>query len=126
MTATVPDGGAAGTYGNKNADLVQITVADVLSLANDYHQEIMDFSLAVEDTSGNPADNAQVVINDLMPPFVEYAYWDGGLTIKFNESIAPCIDGDDRTSKLHCTTVFPDPGNTDSDVIVLWDTNRQS
>jgi hypothetical protein len=65
----------------------------------------MDFSAAVQDTQGIPADHAQVVINDLMPPFVVYAYWDGGLTIKFNETVAPDIE---------------DP---DADAIVLWDVN---
>jgi hypothetical protein len=125
-----PDGGpdsddSSTTDTPPSVDLVQLTVDDVLTLANEDHQEVMDFSGAVEDLAGNPADNARVVINDLMPPFVEYAYWDGGLTIKFNESVAPCIDGVSSlpATMVDCTTVFPDPGNTDSDVIVLWDTN---
>jgi hypothetical protein len=92
-----PDGG----NGN-NADLVLITVDDVLTLANVDHRKIMNFSDAVEDTSGNKADKAQVVINDLMPPFVEYAYWNGGLTIKFNETVAPCIDGETTLSGFNC------------------------
>ena len=103
-----PDGGEAGS-----ADLFQITVDDVLSLANDDHQEIMGFNDIVEDTSGNPADNAFVVINDLMPPFVEYAYWDGSLTIKFNETVAPCIDGVTTLPGVNCG------GGSNS--IVLWD-----
>jgi hypothetical protein len=75
-------------------DLVQITVADVLTLANVDHGEIMDFSAAVEDTEGNAADNARVIVNDLLPPFVEWAYWNGGLVIQFNEEIAPNLNTD--------------------------------
>jgi hypothetical protein len=96
---TTDDGNSPDDGEGSSADLVQITVDDVLSLANDDHQQIMDFTAVIEDTSGNPADNAMVVINDLMPPFVEYAYWDGGLTIKFNETIAPCVDSSQCTTE---------------------------
>jgi hypothetical protein len=82
-----PDGGA-GT----SVDLVQITVDDVLTLANDDHLGIMDFSAVVEDMAGNPADNARVVVTDLLPPFVVSAYWDGDLVIEFNEPVDVCID----------------------------------
>jgi hypothetical protein len=79
-------------YGNVGADLVQLTIDDIITLANDDHGEIMDFSDAVEDTAGNSADNARVVINDLLPPFVTNAYWDGDLVITFNEPVSVCLD----------------------------------
>jgi hypothetical protein len=75
----------------------------------------MDFSNAVEDTTGNPADNAQVVVNDLMPPFVEYAYWDGNLVIQFNEAVAP----DTSAADTNCSA----PSST-TDVVVLFQPNN--
>jgi hypothetical protein len=75
----------------------------------------MDFSNAVEDTTGNPADNAQVVVNDLMPPFVEYAYWDGGLVIQFNEAVAP----DTSTGDTNCLTT-----TASTDYVTLFQPNN--
>jgi hypothetical protein len=87
----------ANANGNA-ADLAQITVDDVIDLANVDHGEVIDFSAAVEDVSGNAADNARVVVNDLLPPFVVSAYWDGDLVIEFNEPVNVCTDATECTT----------------------------
>ena len=75
-----------------NADLVQVDVSNVLTLANvDFDGEI-DFSAAMTDTATTPVAatgaNAKVVIQDRMPPFVSSASYDGDtMTINFNESV---------------------------------------
>ena len=79
-----------------NADLVQVTVADVMSLANTDNTGFLDFVGAVRDTSDSEnaatADtNAKVIFRDAMPPLVTTAGWDGSnLTMVFNEAVSIC------------------------------------
>jgi hypothetical protein len=91
-----PDGGQDDGSPLMSADLVQMSIDDVFTLANDDHLEIIDFSGAIVDASAaaHPADNARVIVNDLLPPFVEWAYWDGGLVIQFNEAVNPVLTSD--------------------------------
>jgi hypothetical protein len=73
--------------GCPEADLAMVTFTDVIALANDYHGETLDFTAAVVDSNDVAAENADVTIIDLLPPFVTRAYWDGDLVIEFNEEI---------------------------------------
>lgn len=76
------------------ADLVQVTVADIMTLANTDNGGLVDFVAAVTDTSDseNPAtadSNAKVIFRDAMPPFMTSAEWDGTeIVMTFNEAIA--------------------------------------
>jgi hypothetical protein len=76
-----------------DVDLVQVTVADVVALANDDHGGTISLSGVIQDTAGTPnvadADsNAQVVLEDAFPPMVMDARWDGTtIAIQFNEAI---------------------------------------
>ncbi len=107
-----PDGGSA----NAQADLVMISVDDVITLANDDHRQIMNFSNAVEDLAGHPADKAQVVVNDLIPPFVEYALWsEDGLVIKFNEP----VDVDTSSTSVDCDVALGAPIALATDFVTL-------
>lgn len=78
----------------KNADLVQVTVADIMTLANVDNTGFVDFVGAVRDTSAaentaTAASNAKVIFRDAMPPLVTAAEWDGTeITLTFNEAIA--------------------------------------
>jgi hypothetical protein len=74
-------------------DLVQVTVADVVALANTDHGGTLSLEGVIADTSemenvADAASNAQVVFEDAFPPMVTDARWDGTtLTVKFNEAI---------------------------------------
>lgn len=86
---TVDDEGTA-----VNADLVDVDVDSVFSLAADNNADI-DFSDTIEDTAtaantASSSANARVVIRDAMPPMVVSAVWDGyEMEITFNEAVAP-------------------------------------
>lgn len=69
-----------------SADLVEFTTSDVLALANDDHGKVIDFN-GIKDASGNPSNNAKVVVRDMMPPFVTSAKYDGTLVVTFNEPV---------------------------------------
>ena len=77
---------------NERADLINLNVTDVMALANDNDDAVIDF-VGITDTAtvANIAiatSNAKVVINDEMPPMVTEAEYDGeGVIITFNESI---------------------------------------
>jgi hypothetical protein len=109
-TAPTPTGistGLSGYVANNNvatnvdgqalaigADLVQVTVADIMSLANTDNTGFLDFADAVRDTStaenvANAATNAKVIFRDAMPPLMTNAGWDGSnLTMVFNEPVS--------------------------------------
>ena len=76
-----------------DVDLVQVTVADVVALANTDHGGTLSLSGVIQDTAGTPnvanaASNAQVVLEDAFPPMVMDARWDGTtVSIQFNEAI---------------------------------------
>jgi len=79
---------------NANADLVQVTVANIMTLANADNTGFLDFADAVRDTSdaenvANAATNAKVIFRDAMPPLMTSAGWDGSnLTMVFNEAVS--------------------------------------
>ncbi|WP_298036152.1 hypothetical protein [uncultured Desulfuromonas sp.] len=82
------------TFGHDaDRDLVTLVVENVITFANIDDDAVIDFTDAVADEAGNVAStcaNARVVIDDRMPPFVTLSYLDDdGLTIVFNEAIAP-------------------------------------
>ena len=76
-----------------STDLLQITIADVVALANNDHGGTISLEGVIQDTAGTPnvtdaASNAQVVIEDAFPPMVVSAIWDGTtMTVVFNEDI---------------------------------------
>ena len=77
-----------------NVDLMDATVSDVFTFANTDHNSIIDFNGSVTDvvplgqTANTASANASVRINDLMPPMVESAIYNGtDFTITFNEDI---------------------------------------
>ena len=77
-----------------DADLVQVTVANVMTLANADNGGFVDFVGAVRDTSAaeNTAtadSNAKVIFRDAMPPLLTAAEWDGTeIVLTFNEAVA--------------------------------------
>ncbi len=78
-----------------NADLINVTVADVMALANTDHGSVLNFAGAITDSAGNTTTTASVVINDMLPPFITDARYNGyNLVITFNEAINP-QEGDD-------------------------------
>ncbi len=100
------DGGAS------NADLIQVTVADVMTLANVDNTGFIDFVGAARDTSDSEnvatADtNAKVIFRDAMPPLVTAAEWDGTeIELTFNEAVS-------ITASTDITLVNPTaPGTT--------------
>lgn len=71
------------------ADLIDVTVDDVMTLANVDDGKIIDFSGLIKDTSDNVAQNAKVQIADKMPPFVTKSSYQGEkVVIEFNEPIS--------------------------------------
>ena len=88
--------------GLTDVDLVQISVADVVALANNDHNATLSFAGVIADTSdtANVADadsKAVVVFKDAFPPMVESARWDGTeLTVVFNEAIETITDDTHR------------------------------
>jgi len=96
VTINVDNGGST----NSSVDLVAVSVADVVSLANVDNGGVLSFANVIADTATTPnlalaglgsvgGANAQVVLQDAFPPMVESAEWDGTtFTIVFNEGVA--------------------------------------
>lgn len=76
------------------ADLVQVTVANIMTLANTDNTGFLDFVGAVRDTStsenvATAATNAKVIFRDAMPPLMTKAGWNGtNITMVFNEAVS--------------------------------------
>lgn len=83
-----------------HSDLIDVDVANVTALANSDHNRVIDFSGVVADKADavagatvNVADNAKVVVRDMMPPMVVSASYIGSrIELQFNEAIAPQVD----------------------------------
>lgn len=123
-TAVTPSGistGLSGYLANNNvadnvdgitlanaADLVQVTVADVMSLANVDNTGFLDFVGAVSDTSdaenvATADSNAKVIFRDAMPPMLTSAEWDGtSIEMVFNEAVS--IDTTTTITLVHPVT----------------------
>ena len=96
VTVNVDNGGTT----NGSVDLVAVSVADVVSLANVDNGGVLSFANVIKDTSDSEnvalpglgsvgGANAQVVFQDAFPPMVETAEWNGTtFTIVFNEGVA--------------------------------------
>ncbi|MCI2285022.1 hypothetical protein L3081_18550 [Colwellia sp. MSW7] len=103
------------------ADLVQVTVADVMTLANVDNTGFIDFVAAIRDTSdaenvANADTNAKVIFRDAMPPFVESAEWDGTeIELTFNEAV---------NISAVTTITLVNPVNTAVTVSVTLDPNK--
>ena len=80
----------------KNADLVDFATPDVMSLANDDAGSMLGFEGAYEDSAGNvitEASNANIMMQDAMPPMVVSAKWLGAtFVVEFNESVDTSVD----------------------------------
>lgn len=96
------------------ADLVNFETTDVMALANDNHGKVMSFD-GILDAAANVASNADVVTEDMMPPFVTKAEYTGAdLTITFNEAITS------PTTGIGAVTInVRNAGNTNDRDIVL-------
>lgn len=81
--------------GTTNADLVNVDVSNVLTLASE-GGSVINFQDQMTDTAGNTAsaaNNARVVIRDAMPPMVTSSTYNGtSIVINFNEAIVPTTD----------------------------------
>lgn len=90
------------------ADLVQVTIADVMSLANTDNTGFIDFVGAVSDTSdaenvATADSNAKVIFRDAMPPMLTSAEWDGtSIEMVFNEAVS--IDTTTTITLVHPVT----------------------
>ena len=70
-------------------DLVNVTVDNVVTLANADHNKVLDFTGRVSDTAANSAVNAKVIVRDNMPPMATAATYTGdAITITFNENVS--------------------------------------
>jgi len=77
-----------------NNDLVDFDVADVFALANNDHGKLIDLSNAVQDAAlvPNLGTVAKVVLQDVMPPMVVSAFYNGSnIAINFNEPVSPRV-----------------------------------
>jgi trimeric autotransporter adhesin len=74
-----------------SADLINVTVPDVIDFANNDHGSTIDFTGVMSDLSGNPtvaANNAKVVVRDLMPPLLASAVYNGEqIVLTYNENV---------------------------------------
>ena len=74
-----------------SADLINVTVPDVIDFANNDHGSTIDFTGVMSDLSGNPtlaANNAKVVVRDLMPPMLTSAIYNGEqIVLTYNENV---------------------------------------
>lgn len=98
-------------------DLVNVTVPDVIALANNDHGSTIDFSGVLADTFGNAAsadNNPKVVVRDLMPPMIKSAVYRGDeLELTFNESVVIEDGAEIALIGLGATKVLTiDSGNT--------------
>ncbi|NRB37931.1 MAG: hypothetical protein HRU20_05610 [Pseudomonadales bacterium] len=75
-----------------DADLVNIQVDNVITLANADDGQILDFSNNIQDETANVSaatDNARVIIRDMMPPIALSAVYNGdNITITYNEAVS--------------------------------------
>jgi len=78
------------------ADLINVTVPDVIAFANTDHGSVIDFTGNISDNSGNAAtaaNNPKVVVNDLMPPMPVSAVYNGEqIILTYNENVS-VVDG---------------------------------
>jgi hypothetical protein len=78
--------------GAVNVDLVNVVVADVIALANDNNGRTLDFTGFVSDPTANTsatADNAKVIMRDLMPPIATSAVYNGdSIVVTYNENVS--------------------------------------
>ncbi|MCA6062071.1 carboxypeptidase-like regulatory domain-containing protein [Thalassolituus marinus] len=78
------------------ADLINVTVPDVIAFANTDHGSVIDFTGNITDNSGNTAtaaNNPKVVVNDLMPPMPVSAVYNGEkIILTYNENVS-VVDG---------------------------------
>lgn len=72
-------------------DLANVTVSDIVKLANDDHGSVIDFSNVIKDAVGNVSvadNNAKVVIRDRLPPVATSAVYKGdSIEVTFNEAL---------------------------------------
>lgn len=112
LTATPSYNGAANLLSNWSAqngvvqnsqaglvsvDLANVEVSDIVELANNNHNTVIDFTGAVADLHGNAAaagNNAKVVVRDSLPPLPTSAVYTGDtIVITFNEDLGE-LDSD--------------------------------
>lgn len=83
-----------------NADLVNVEVNDVISLANTDDGVSIDFDGAIQDLATNTTmaeDGSLVIVRDLMPPMAQTAFYNGDtVTITFNETVS--LEANDDTT----------------------------
>jgi len=81
----------AGSVVN-DADLVNIAVDNVITLANADDGQVLDFTGAVQDETANVAavsDNARVIFKDAMPPIPLSAEYRGdSIVVTYNEAVS--------------------------------------
>lgn len=118
VTVNVDNGGTT----NGSVDLVAVSVADVVALANVDNGGVLSFANVIQDTATTPnvalpglgsvgGANAQVVFQDAFPAMVESAEWNGtNFTIVFNEGVAVPTGAD--TLDLHVIDVRDATGAT--------------
>jgi hypothetical protein len=86
----VNDQGGAAV--NNDADLVNIAVDNVITLANSDDGKTLDFTDAVQDETANVAvasDNARVIFKDAMPPIPMSAEYRGdSIVVTYNEAVS--------------------------------------
>ncbi|HEY0721902.1 MAG TPA: Ig-like domain-containing protein [Gammaproteobacteria bacterium] len=93
-----------------NADLVNVDVANIMTLANTDHDKVIDLSNVVTDAAATPnvGSNAKVIVRDLMPPMVTSGVYQGDrLTLTFNESIAPKVGDTLLISNANGSVTYP-------------------
>lgn len=103
-----------------SADLATVDVADMVNLANDDHNYVVQFEGLVADklssasTGDNTAtadDSARVLLQDAMPAFMTTSRWTGTtVEFTFNEAVVPVGAGANTT--VFC---FTDPTTGDAD-----------
>lgn len=75
-----------------DADLVNVAVNNVITLANSDDGKVLDFTGAVQDETANVAatsDNARVIFKDAMPPIPMTAEYNGdNIVVTYNENVS--------------------------------------
>lgn len=110
------------TASGLSADLATVDVADMVNLANDDHNYVVQFEGLVADklstasTGDNTAtadDSARVLLQDAMPAFITTSRWTGTtVEFTFNEPVVPVGSGADTT--VFCFT-NPTTGDINGD-----------
>lgn len=76
----------------EDADLVNVAVDNVITLANSDDGKVLDFTGAVQDETANVAatsDNARVIFKDAMPPIPMSAEYRGdSIVVTYNEAVS--------------------------------------